>query len=166
MKKFALALCATVMALVCVFAAGCSLFASAPKVAGNTYKLRTVEYDSKDMANLSAAERQTASDRASYYRTEETGKTIAFSDDGKVTYTSANGAVTTVDYKQSGVNVLVPEGPYKNTNYNGEIVCGYTVKKDDDGLLYWKQTFTFENGTNHTFEITITYYLSATTNVD
>ncbi len=158
MKKFAIALMGVCMALACVFAAGCDLFA--PKVAGSTYEFSEVRYETN--VTLTSIEQTTVEQRIATYRLSETGKRITFSSDGKVTYTNALGNETVRDYTQSGVNILVKSGPYLNTNYNGDVVCGYTITKSSKDVLNWYQTFTLmDTGTNHTFTVYMTYHIVA-----
>lgn len=160
MKKFAITLMGVCLALACVFAAGCNLFA--PKVAGSTYEFSEVKYETDD--TLTSTERAMVEGRVATYRTSETGKKIIFSNDGKVTYKNALGNETVRDYTQSGVNILVKSGPYLNTNYNGEVVCGYTITKSSKDVLNWYQTFTLmDTGTNHTFTVYMTYNIVETT---
>ncbi len=119
----------------------CSLF-NVPKVKGCTYRYDRTDCDT---SSLSAEIRYALDIQLSSYRNSIS--TLAFSEEGTVEITSGSGRITNCEYLQTGADVIIPDGPNKNTQYQGDIVLGLSVTKDSNEVLKWHYTLLTNDGT-------------------
>lgn len=155
-KRVLLAAVSALVLAVCVFFGGC--FGSKyEKVADKSYEYSEITYNKDELMGVN--ENTAFQTQLARYTANETGMVIRFAD-GKAYYKKGAGTETEYDYKQDGGNVVVYNGPYKNTNYNGEIVCGYTIDEKAETLtLHVGSSF---SDTGHAFELFVTYKLVET----
>lgn len=144
----------TVIAVICIVimctaTAACDLF-TAPKVNGRTYEYESTECDT---SGLTYGERLMINTQLSGFRNNISK--LVFSEEGTVAVTSSSGITTTYDYSQVGTNVIVPGGPNKNTNYQGDTVLGFTVSSSNKEVLKWSISLISGNGT--TVEVVLYY---------
>ncbi len=141
MKKALKVLIAVVcIALMSVAVTACSLFTT-PKVKGCTYRYERTECDT---SSLSLSERVIVNNQLSEYKSGIS--TLAFSEEGTVEITSGLGQKTTYGYWQAGADVVIPDGPNKNTQYQGDTVLSLSVSKDSNKVLKWHFVLLRSNG--------------------
>lgn len=146
LKIFTAALCLVVMSFALT---ACSLFFK-PKVAGCTYKYDMTDCDT---SGLDAVERMAINNKLLAYRSEV--HSLAFSEEGTVEITSLFGEKSTYEYLQLGSDVVIPDGPNENTQYQGDMVLGFSVTGDSNEVLKWH--ILFITGANVSVDVDIYY---------
>ncbi len=154
MKKVLISLTAVGVLALSLFVAACGGgTAGYEKVAEKSYEYVEVTYKAE---GLSASETATLDLQLTRFRNNEEGMVIRFTADTAY-YKQGDAAETEYSYKQVAGDIVVFDGPYRNTNYEGEVVCGYTIDKS-------AETLTFHNGmtfpeTGRVADVYITYKL-------